>query len=524
MEIVRDRAAPPATAAEPRALAPFNRKFTEPSLLMHAPDGQRYRCAWIEDSITIHSDGNVTCGLDDPHGQRSFGNINRQSVAGIFANPEYARLRQKLWDGHRCTECNLYQRVPDNEADEMPERPVLPGTAVVEPTVRCNIRCPNSACIANNDPKTRTRDADMLGLDPFRRVAEELAGRLRHVYFFNYGDPFVHAQAEDMLAHLRRTSPEARVVTSTNGIPLAKPERARKVVESGLEFIVFTIGGITQESYSRYHVAGRADLALRGLANVLQAKRELGASNPVVHWRYLLFNWNDGDAEIEAALRLVEEHGVDEFCLYLTHVPDGAASFRFSPGSPNFSRYRRYISNSLHYTNVVPAPDRNGFYALEQTALGPARWTGWQARRRLRVDGHRARLAVTTSRPAASERANHVFVVTPWQKVKVPLEPMAWRVVELAIPDHLRPDALEVELVTFDHWFPAEELGSTDLRCLGVLVREDEAGPAGDEPPWPGSAALTAEEEVRLAAFRYAAPLPLVDDNGGRLARLDEEP
>lgn len=508
-------------APAPHGLPPFNRKLTDPSRLMFPADGHRYRCPWIEDSITIHSDGNVTCGLDDPNGQRSFGNINRQSVAEIFANPEYGRLQRKLWEGHRCTECSLYQRVPDGEPDEMPVRMRLPSTAVVEPTVRCNIRCPNDACIANNNPAIRTRDADMLGLDPFRRAVDELAGHLRHVYFFNYGDPFVHAQAEDMLAHLRRACPDVRVVTSTNGIPLAKPERARKVVAAGLEFIVFTIGGITQESYSRYHVAGRVDLALRGLTNVTAAKRELQVHKPVVHWRYLLFPWNDSDAEVAAALRLAEEHGVDEFCLYLTHVPAGAMSFRFSPGSPNFARYRNHIASSLGYTYLVQSPDRDGFYGLEQTALGPARWTGWQARKRLRVDRHRARLAVSTGRPAAMERTNHLFIVTPWQTLKVPIDPMAWRTIELVIPDHLQIDAVEVELVTFDHWFPAEEVGNGDSRCLGVLVQEDGAEDSG--PPWRGSVPITTEEAARLAEFHYVAPLPLVDDNAGRLPAFDAD-
>jgi hypothetical protein len=38
------------------------------------------------------------------HGRR---NINRQTVAEIWANPEYQRLQRKLWEGHRCTECAL---------------------------------------------------------------------------------------------------------------------------------------------------------------------------------------------------------------------------------------------------------------------------------------------------------------------------------------------------------------------------------------------------------------------------------
>ena len=117
-----------------------NRKFNEPSRLMHPSDGNRYRCPWIEDSITIHSDGNVSCGVDDPHGQRSFGNIRDQIIAEIYAKPEYENLRRKLWNGYRCTDCGLFKRVKRDWRKDLPARPTLPSTMVVEPTIVCNIR------------------------------------------------------------------------------------------------------------------------------------------------------------------------------------------------------------------------------------------------------------------------------------------------------------------------------------------------------------------------------------------------
>lgn len=511
--LTAQRKQPPPAAATLSPVAPpaFNRKSTDPSRLMHPADGNRYTCPWLDHGLSVHSDGNVTCGLDDPHGQRSFGNINSQSVAEIWANPEYKRLQRKLWEGHKCTECALARTVEDGAAETMPARSDRPSTLVVETTVRCNLRCPQAACIPNNDPAVRTRDADFLEADAFRRVTDELAGHLAHVMFYNYGDPFVHVGAEDMLAQLHRTSPDAHVITSTNGAPLSSLERARKLVASeGLDRIMFTISGVTQESYSRYHVRGRLDLALQGMTNVLQAKRELGLSKPVVQWKYLVFNWNDSEAEIEAALRLAEEYGVDEFSLHLTVLPAGAASFRFSPGGPTFARYRKHIDNAFGYTRQSPAPDDDGFYGLEQTAQGGARWTGWQARKRLRVQGGRARIAVSTSRPSVEGRTDHVFIVAPWGTVKVPLQPGVWRGIELTVPDDPRLETVEVEIVTFDHWFPAEEYGSTDHRCLGVLVREDTANAAAI-PPWSGVAPLDAEDRARLAEFRYQAPSKLVD-------------
>jgi hypothetical protein len=64
----------------------------------------------------------------------------------------------------------------------MPTRSERPSTLMVETTVRCNLRCPQTACIPNNDRAIRTRDSDFLGVDSFRRIVDELAGGLHHVF------------------------------------------------------------------------------------------------------------------------------------------------------------------------------------------------------------------------------------------------------------------------------------------------------------------------------------------------------
>lgn len=115
---------PAGRVSQGRAL--YNLKARDPSRLMQPSDGGRYRCVWLERSITLHSDGNVTCGLDDPYGLRSFGNVHRQSVAEIFANPEYAAMQQKLWEGHRCIDCHLSQPA----AEDAPRCPAGMGLHV----------------------------------------------------------------------------------------------------------------------------------------------------------------------------------------------------------------------------------------------------------------------------------------------------------------------------------------------------------------------------------------------------------
>src|SRR5260221_10719260 len=99
--------------------------------------------------------------------------------------------------------------------------------------------------------------------------------------------------AGDMLLSHRKKCPGALIATSKNGIPLSNPARAEKVVLAAPDRVVFTISGVTQEVYGRYHVAGKCEQALAGVRNVSNAKRRSGQTQPSVIVRYLVFHWND---------------------------------------------------------------------------------------------------------------------------------------------------------------------------------------------------------------------------------------
>jgi len=263
----------------------------------------------------------------------------------------------------------------------------------------------------------------------------------------------------------------------------------------------------------------------KGLQNICAAKRELSKDRPWVVWRYLLFRWNDSQSEIEEALRLAAAYGVDDFFLYLTHEPFGAASFRFTPGTPNFQRYRNFIDCALGYTrhSGIPEPDQSGFYHLEDVeGLGLARWTTWRGK--MKYDGGRRwiHLSLSTNRPAAQKKSNVAFVITPWKTYRIPLVYRAWQDLSLRIPpEYHTASSIELTIVTFDHWFPAEELNSPDLRCLGVLVKAVDQTVDSRRTVvrsrrterFPG---ITADDSKLLADFSFTPPRSLPDNGAGR--------
>ncbi len=451
-----------------------NRKDTAPSRSMTKSDGKARFCPWIEDSMTILSDGTVTCGLDDQDGLRSFGNVHDTPLEEIFANPEYRRIAEGLRQGRTCRDCALYQPL----TGKRPPRAALPSKLVIEPTVRCNLRCPQIACFANNSPDHQTRDRNDLPRAELDAVLAQLGKGLREVYFFNYGDPFMHREAPQMIADIRRRSPKAKIVTSTNGIPLAARHKAEQLVAAGLDHIVFTISGMTQESYVRYHVNGRLESALRGMRNVLEAREAAGKTRPLVSWRYLGFRWTDNFDELDAAIALASELKVNDFCIYLTHIPEQAWSYRLAEGTYGYARYRPWINVAYGYNR--PAPPADGIFQQERLAqFGTMRWTGWHGRPSLMVRDDHVILWVSTNSPAAAPQGHtDIFLRTPWRRLyRVRAPYRAWGKIVLPLPGGWRHRRkITLDLLCPDAWFPADWLGVEDYRGLGVMITDEPDG------------------------------------------------
>ncbi|MFO0984618.1 MAG: radical SAM protein, partial [Planctomycetota bacterium] len=125
---------------------------------------------------------------------------------------------------------------------------------------------------------------------------------------------------------------------STNGVYLADAKRQEKVIDSGLDALIFSVDGASQEVYERYRRGGNFDKAVEAMRGILAKRRALGAKKPTIVWRYILFHWSDSDAEMSRARAIATEIGVDYFTYHLNCVRPEDSSTRFYPGSPEWHK------------------------------------------------------------------------------------------------------------------------------------------------------------------------------------------
>src|SRR3989449_848089 len=301
-------------------------------------------------------DGRMVCGCADPYGHRVLGDVRSASVRDVWSGSTISTLREDLNAGGSqfCGDCPL--KLPLKK-DEVPvvrslDAGPLPSRMYIECTAACNISC-NQACCAPETGITRTRQAGMLDFDLFRRVVDEVGASLVRIDFFNYGEAFLHKRAVEMCEHIKSRFPQIYLYTSTNGLALTDAQ-ARRLVHSGIDEVTFSIDGATPESYVKYRQRGRFDVAIATLRAMADEKRRSGRDLPFLNWRYILFTWNDSDAEMTLARRLAADIGVDRLCWEITDHPEDAYSRRFVPGSPEIESIRHEIWDDNNLGNAIP--------------------------------------------------------------------------------------------------------------------------------------------------------------------------
>jgi hypothetical protein len=316
----------------------------------------RFTCSWPWSIAVMLCDGRVVCGCADPYGKRVLGDMRQTTLNAIWQGPISTGLRSDLNHGGAvfCGDCPL--KLPLGHDDPIPQRDLnagaLPNRLYIECTAACNISC-FQACCAPETGITRTRQAGMLDWNIFTKVVDEAGPSLVRIDFFNYGEAFLHKRAVDMCEYIKAKFPHIYLYTSTNGLALTD-ERARRLVHSGIDEVTFSIDGASQDTYARYRQRGKFDVALATLRAMVDEKAKSGRDVPQLNWRYILFNWNDSDAEMNQARALAREVGVDRLCWEITDHPEDSFSRRFAPGSPELASIQREVWDDNNLGNAIP--------------------------------------------------------------------------------------------------------------------------------------------------------------------------
>ncbi|MFT4536782.1 MAG: MoaA/NifB/PqqE/SkfB family radical SAM enzyme, partial [Saprospiraceae bacterium] len=207
-----------------------------------------------------------------------------------------------------------------------------PMTVSIEPTTACNLRCPECP----SGLRSFTRETGNLKQDFFTKTIDEIYKDLIYLIFYFQGEPYINPNFLDMVAYANKKG--IYTITSTNGHFL-NDANAKKTIESGLDRMIISVDGTTQEVYENYRKEGKLENVLAGARNVVKWKKKLKSSTPHIIFQFLVVKPNEH--QIPDIYRLAEEIGVDEVKLKTAQVYDYENGNDLIPTIEKYSRYHK---------------------------------------------------------------------------------------------------------------------------------------------------------------------------------------
>ena len=220
----------------------------------------------------------------------------------------------------------------------------LPISISIEPTTSCNLRCPECP----SGLRSFSRPTGMLDEAFFRSVIDQLHRQLMYLTFYFQGEPYLNPNFLPMVNYAHNKG--IFTSTSTNAHYLTDGN-ARKTIESGLDRLIISIDGTSQETYKSYRVGGDLQKVLDGARNMVKWKKHYKSSTPHLVFQFLVVKPNEH--QIEEVRKIADEIGVDEVKFKTAQVYNYEQGNPLIPDNDFYSRYRKGSDGSWKLKNTL---------------------------------------------------------------------------------------------------------------------------------------------------------------------------
>jgi len=177
-----------------------------------------------------------------------------------------------------------------------------PTTLQIEPASLCNLQCALCPVTDGLD-----RPTGLMEFDLFKKTIDEIGDYALFLILWDWGEPFVNPAVYEMIRYAKKHN--IFIISSTNAHMFAEDDNARKLIESGIDSIIISIDGIKQETYEHYRQKGKLETALKGVRNIVAARKAMDSQTPLITFRFIVTKHNEN--EISELKKLARTLGVD---------------------------------------------------------------------------------------------------------------------------------------------------------------------------------------------------------------------
>ena len=216
----------------------------------------------------------------------------------------------------------------------------MPKKLAIDPTNHCDLKCP----LCPTGLGDKTVDRGLMKLDQFKPVIDNLGKWLQSVDMYSWGEPLLNKSFVEMIRY-SASNHGIRTITSLH-LNNMTDEQVKGFVTSGLNKLIVSVDGATQEVYEKYRVGGNIDKVFNNMKRLVAAKKKYNSKLCIV-WNFLVMKQNEH--EMNMARELAKEIGVDiTFSIMRTNLKDDILDkvenniekdAQWIPKDPNYNPY-----------------------------------------------------------------------------------------------------------------------------------------------------------------------------------------
>lgn len=208
----------------------------------------------------------------------------------------------------------------------------MPQSISIEPTTFCNLQC--SECPSGQ--RQFSRPTGNLDVGFYRKIIDQLHKKLMYLIVYFQGEPYLNKDFFEFVKYA--SSLKIYTATSTNAHFL-DDKNAQLTVESGLDRLIISLDGTSQEMYEVYRKGGDYEKVIKGIENIISWKKKLKSNKPYVIIQFLVFRHNED--KIDEIKRLGKDLGANEVQIKTAQFYDFEKGNPLIPKNKRYSRYRK---------------------------------------------------------------------------------------------------------------------------------------------------------------------------------------
>lgn len=207
-----------------------------------------------------------------------------------------------------------------------------PSFASFELSSRCNLNCPQ--CDVGN--KLTNRKNNFLDYNEYCKIIDEIGTTMLDAIFYFQGEPLLNKKFADYISYVKKYNIYA--ITSTNA-QLIDKNLALEIVKSGLDRIIISIDGTTQEVYEKYRKGGLLSKSIEAIKFLKEAKFELNSKTPCIEAQFIVFKFNEH--QIDEFKHLAPIWGADKITIKSAQIQSPNENYEIIPTINKYSRYHK---------------------------------------------------------------------------------------------------------------------------------------------------------------------------------------